>query len=296
MVGFAIFVGWILGRTGVLDASSRATMSQLVFWVLSPALLFVVLSQAEVDMLFSSLLPVSAVAALAVIGVYALVTKLVWKRSAAETLIGALAAGQVNANNIGIPLSLYILGSAAYPAPIVLFQLLILTPVSLSILEAAAGGRFQIGAIWRALRNPIIVGSALGVAVSVSGMTLPTIVFAPIELIANACVPVLLISFGVSLHGRRVLSAGPHRGEVMLASGLKLLVMPAIAWLSATYVFGLGPGEVLIVVVLAALPSAQNVFNYAQHFGVGEAVARDTVLITTIGCVPILFLATVLLG
>lgn len=296
VVGFAIFVGWILGRTGVLDASSRATMSQLVFWVLSPALLFVVLSQAEVDMLFSSLLPVSAVAALAVIGVYALVTKLVWKRSAAETLIGALAAGQVNANNIGIPLSLYILGSAAYPAPIVLFQLLILTPVSLSILEAAAGGRFQIGAIWRALRNPIIVGSALGVAVSVSGMTLPTIVFAPIELIANACVPVLLISFGVSLHGRRVLSAGPHRGEVMLASGLKLLVMPAIAWLSATYVFGLGPGEVLIVVVLAALPSAQNVFNYAQHFGVGEAVARDTVLITTIGCVPILFLATVLLG
>ncbi|KUF07280.1 hypothetical protein AUL38_09780 [Leucobacter sp. G161] len=296
VVGFAIFVGWILGRTGVLDASSRATMSQLVFWVLSPALLFVVLSQAEVDMLFSSLLPVSAVAALAVIGVYALVTKLVWKRSAAETLIGALAAGQVNANNIGIPLSLYILGSAAYPAPIVLFQLLILTPVSLSILEAAAGGRFQIGAIWRALRNPIIVGSALGVAVSVSGMTLPTIVFAPIEFIANACVPVLLISFGVSLHGRRVLSAGPHRGEVMLASGLKLLVMPAIAWLSATYVFGLVPGEVLIVVVLAALPSAQNVFNYAQHFGVGEAVARDTVLITTIGCVPILFLATVLLG
>ncbi len=141
-----------------------------------------------------------------------------------------------------------------------------------------------------------VTASAGAVAVSVSGMTLPTIVFAPIELIANACVPVLLISFGVSLHGRRVLSAGPHRGEVMLASGLKLLVMPAIAWLSATYVFGLGPGEVLIVVVLAALPSAQNVFNYAQHFGVGEAVARDTVLITTIGCVPILFLATVLLG
>lgn len=296
VVGFAIFVGWILGRTGVLNASSRATLSGLVFWVLSPALLFVVLSQADVDVLFSSLLPVSALAALAVIGGYALVSKLFWKRSAAETLIGALAAGQVNANNIGIPLSLYILGSAAYPAPIVLFQLLVLTPVSLSILEAAASGRFQLGAIWRALRNPIIIASALGTAVSMSGVTLPTIVFAPIELIANACVPVLLISFGVSLHGRRVLSAGPHRGEVMLASGLKLLVMPAIAWLSATYVFGLGPGEVLIVVVLAALPSAQNVFNYAQHFGVGEAVARDTVLITTIGCVPILFLATVLLG
>lgn len=296
VVGFAIFVGWILGRTGVLNASSRATLSGLVFWVLSPALLFVVLSQADVDVLFSSLLPVSALAALAVIGGYALVSKLFWKRSAAETLIGALAAGQVNANNIGIPLSLYILGSAAYPAPIVLFQLLVLTPVSLSILEAAASGRFQLGAIWRALRNPIIIASALGTAVSMSGVTLPTIVFAPIELIANACVPVLLISFGVSLHGQRVLSSGGHRGEVIFASTLKLFVMPAVAWVAASYVFGLGPAEVLIVVVLAALPSAQNVFNYAQHFGVGEAVARDTVLITTIGCVPVLFLATVLLG
>lgn len=296
VVGFAIFVGWLLGRLGVLDAQARVVLGKLVFWVLSPALLFVVLSQAEVETLFSSLLPVSAIAALVVIGTYAVVARVMWKRPAGEAMIGALAAGQVNANNIGIPLSLYILGSAAYPAPVVLFQLLILTPVSLSVLEAAAGGRFRIGAVWRALMNPIILASALGVAVSISGVTMPTVVFAPIELIANACVPVLLISFGVSLRGRRVLGSGGNRRDVILASTLKLLVMPAVAWFAASYVFGLDQAEVLIVVVLAALPSAQNVFNYAQHFGVGETVARDTVLITTIGCVPLLFLATVLLG
>ena len=168
--------------------------------------------------------------------------------------------------------------------------------MTLSILEVTAGGPFRLSSIGRALTNPIIIGSALGVAVSASGITLPTMVFAPIELIANACVPVLLISFGVSLHGQRVLSEAGSRAEVFLASGLKLLVMPALAWLAATYVFGLDSAEVLIVVVLAALPSAQNVFNYAQHFGVGEVVARDTVFITTVGCIPILFLATVLLG
>ncbi|KIP51334.1 AEC family transporter [Leucobacter komagatae] len=296
VVGFAIFIGWILGRTGALDAHARGVLSTLVFWVLSPALLFTVLAQAEVSVLFSSLLPVSASAALAVIGVYAAVARFIWRRPAGEALIGALAAGQVNANNIGIPLSLYILGSAAYPAPVVLFQLLVLTPVTLSILEVTAGGPFRLSSIGRALTNPIIIGSALGVAVSASGITLPTMVFAPIELIANACVPVLLISFGVSLHGQRVLSEAGSRAEVFLASGLKLLVMPALAWLAATYVFGLDSAEVLIVVVLAALPSAQNVFNYAQHFGVGEVVARDTVFITTVGCIPILFLATVLLG
>lgn len=295
-MGFAIAVGWVLGRTGVLDVHARAVLSKLVFWVLSPALLFVVLSQAEVGMLFSSLLPVSAAAAVIVIGVYAAVSKLLWRRSAAEALIGALSAGQVNSNNIGIPLSLYMLGSAAYPAPIVLFQLLVLTPVSLSILEAAAGGRFRLRAIWKALTNPIIIGSVLGVAVSLAGIQLPRIVFAPIELIANACVPVLLISYGVSLHGQRVLGTVGRRREVIFASALKLFGMPLVAWLAATFVFGLGPAEVLIVVVLAALPTAQNVFNYAQHFGVGEDIARDTVFITTIGCIPVLFLATVLLG
>ncbi|MBP6684283.1 MAG: AEC family transporter, partial [Leucobacter sp.] len=59
VVGFAIFLGWILGRIGVLEAQSRGVLSKLVFWVLSPALLFVVLSRADVDELFSSLLPVS---------------------------------------------------------------------------------------------------------------------------------------------------------------------------------------------------------------------------------------------
>ena len=52
----------------------------------------------------------------------------------------------------------------------------------------------------------------------------------------------------------------------------------------------------LIVVVLAALPTAQNVFNYSQRYGVGETISRDTVFLTTIGCVPVLLLATVLLG
>lgn len=296
VVGCAIFVGWLLARTGVLDASARKVLAALVFWVLSPALLFVVLSQAEVEMLFSSLLPVSAVTAVVIIGGYALAAKLVWRRSAAEALIGALSAGQVNANNIGIPLSLYILGSAAYPAPVVLFQLLVLTPVSLSILEASAGGRFRVSVLWRALANPIIIGSALGTAVSVFRVELPPVVTDPIELLANACVPVLLISYGLSLYGRRVLGSAAHRGEVVTASALKLVGMPVLAWLLATFVFGLGPAEVLVVVVLAALPTAQNVFNYAQLFGVGETVSRDTVFITTIGCVPVLFLATALLG
>ncbi|WP_431779134.1 AEC family transporter [Microbacterium aurantiacum] len=297
VVGVAIVVGWIIGRIDLLGEHARPVLARLTFFVLSPFLLFVVLAQADVRTLFSALLPVSLIAALAVIALHAVVARVIWRRSVGETVIGALSAGQVNSNNIGIPLSLYLLGSAAFPAPVILMQLLLFTPVTLAILDAATSARSS----WRrtlvrAITNPLVLGSALGASVSVSGVPLPPIVLEPAVLIANACVPVLLISYGISLHGQRVLGAPGRRRDVILASGLKLLVMPAAAWAVAEFVFGLSAQDVLVVVVLATLPTAQNVFNYAQRYDVGEAIARDTVFVTTLGCIPVLLAVTLLLG
>ncbi|WP_322409055.1 AEC family transporter [Microbacterium invictum] len=297
VVGVAILIGYILGRINLLGEHARPVLARLTFFVLSPFLLFVVLAEADVRTLFSSLLPVSAIAAVAVIAVYAVIARLVWRRSVAETTIGSLSAGQVNSNNIGIPLSLYLLGDAAFPAPVILLQLLVFTPITMAILDAVTSGRSSFGkTVGRVVTNPIVIGSALGAAVSISGLELPEVVMAPAALVANACVPVLLISYGLSLYGQRVLGAHGRRRDVILASTLKLLVMPAIAWVVATVVFALPCADVLVIVVLAALPTAQNVFNYAQRFDVGEAIARDTVFLTTIGCIPVLLAATAILG
>ncbi|GAA1845375.1 AEC family transporter [Microbacterium koreense] len=297
VIGVAIFVGWILGRIDLLGEHAKPVLARLTFFVLSPFLLFVVLAQADVRMLFSALLPVSAIAAVAVMVTHALIARWMWRRSTGEWVIGALSAGQVNSNNIGIPLSLYLLGSAAFPAPVILLQLLVFTPVTLAILDAVTAGRTT---FWRTVArtatNPIVVGSVLGTLVSASGITLPPIVIEPMTLIANACVPVLLISYGISLYGQRVLGSAGRRRDIVLATFLKLVAMPAVAWAVAEFVFALPPADVLVVVVLAALPTAQNVFNYSQRYDVGESISRDTVLLTTIGCVPVLLLVTVLLG
>jgi predicted permease len=297
VVGVAILVGWIVGRIGLLGEHATYVLARLTFFVLSPFLLFVVLSQADVRLLFSALLPVAAFAALVMFAVYALIARLVWHRSLGETVIGALSSGQVNSNNIGIPLSLYLLGSAAYPAPVILLQLLVFTPITMAILEAVTSGRASLGgSILRVLRNPLVIGSALGAIVSASGLELPRIVLEPVTLIANAYVPIILISYGISLHGQRVLGAAGRRRDVILATTLKLVAMPLVAWALAEYVFGLSAQDVLVVTVLAALPTAQNVFNYSQRFGVGEAISRDSVFLTTIGCIPVLIAVTLLLG
>ncbi|WP_243074721.1 AEC family transporter [Microbacterium sp. SS28] len=297
VVGVAILVGWIIGRTDLLGEHGRPVLARLTFFVLSPFLLFVVLSQADVRLLFSAMLPVAAIAAVSVFVVYVAVARFAWRRSTGEIVIGALSAGQVNSNNIGIPLSLYLLGSAAYPAPVILMQLLVFTPISMTILETVTAGRTSFPrALLRTLTNPIVVGSILGTIVSVTGLELPPIVMEPAQLVANACVPVLLISYGISLYGQRVLAPSGRRRDITLATLLKLFFMPIVAWAVGEFVFRMPAHDVLVVVVLAALPTAQNVFNYSQRYGVGETISRDTVFLTTVGCVPVLLLATYLLA
>jgi len=298
VVGAAILLGYVIGRTDLLGPHAKPVLARLTYFALSPVLLFVVLSQADVHSLFSALLPVSTIAALAMILGYAAIARFVWKRSVPDTLIGALSSGQVNANNIGIPLSVYLLGSAAYPAPVILMQLVLLTPISMAIFEATTGNRSSsVGRILlRTVTNPIVVGAALGASAAALELELPPIVMDPLELIAGACVPVLLISYGISLHGQRVLGTRGFRRDIVLASVLKLLVMPVVAWAAAVFLFHMPAQDVLVVVTLAAFPTAQNVFNYAQRFDVGEVIARDSVFLTTLGCVPVLFGITFLLG
>lgn len=297
VVGLAIFVGYIIGRADLLGEHARHVLSRLVFFVLSPFLLFTVLAGADVKTLFSVLLPVSTIAALVIFVIQIVFSGLLWRRGLGKTVIAALSSGQVNSNNIGIPISLYMLGNAAYSAPVILVQLLVFMPISLALLDAAASGRSSFTRIMRqTLRNPMLIGSALGVAVSLSGIELPPIVLDPFTLIANACVPIMLISYGMSLHGQRVLQASGYRRDIMLATALKLIVMPVLAWALGAFVFHLSPAELLIIVVLASLPTAQNVFNFAQRYDIGETIARDTIFLTTLGCLPVLFVVSLLLA
>jgi malonate transporter and related proteins len=297
LIGFVIGVGVIVGRTGVLGANAPFVLSRIVFFVLTPCLLFTVLAGASVRSLFSERLVVSALAAITVFAIFSVVALAVFRRSIPDTAVGAIASGYVNANNIGIPVSVYILGDAGYSAPVVLVQLLVFAPIVLAILDASTTGKVSVGRVLLVtVRNPLIIASALGAAVAVSGLQLPAIVLAPFELIGAAAVPVVLITFGMSLSNSRLLEAGSARRDVILATALKVVVMPAVAYLLAHVVFGIDGHELFALVVLAALPSAQNVFNYAQRYERGVIMARDTVLLTTILCIPALLIIALLLA
>ena len=289
IIGVVILIGYVVGRVGVLGEHAPKVMSRLVFFVLSPALLFTVLADADVHTLFSSMLVVSAIAAVLSCLVFAGIALLVFRRSIPETVIGSLSAGYVNANNIGIPVAVYVLGNTAYSAPVILLQLLVLAPIGLTLLDISTSGKTSLGRIVsQPLRNPLIIASALGVVVSVTGLEIPSAVMEPFRIVGAAAVPLVLIAFGMSLHGTRLLAPGSGRRDIVVASAIKLAIMPLIAWVFGRFVFGLDQEHLVAVVVLAGLPTAQNIFVFAQRYERGVTLARDTVLITTIGSVPVL--------
>lgn len=297
VIGSVIVVGYIVGRTGILGPHARFVLNRIVFFVLSPCLLFTVLADADVKVLFSSLLVVAAITAVASFVIYGVVAFAIWRRSLPEGAIGVAAAGWVNANNIGIPVAVYVIGDAASVAPVIMLQLIVFTPILLTILDVATSGRTSLARVLsQPLRNPIIIGSALGAILSATKVELPDAVMEPFRLVGAAAVPVVLIAFGMSLHGQRALAAGTRRRDVILASSIKLAIMPLLAWVLGRFAFGLDDDQLFAIVVMAALPTAQNVFNYSQRYDRGEIIARDTVLITTIGSVPVLLVVALLLS
>jgi malonate transporter and related proteins len=296
IIAVVIVAGYVLGRSGALSPDARIVLSRFVFFAASPCLLFTVLAGADPRLLLSPLLAVSGLSALAMVLVAVTVTRFLWRRTAAQSTVAALAAGYVNANNIGLPVAIYVLGNAAYPGPVILLQLLVYAPVSLIVLEHSHG-RASVGAtVLRSVRNPLLVASLLGFVLAVTRVHLPTPVLEPFRVIGGAAVPLMLMGFGMSLHGQRVLEPGIGRRDVVLATTLKLAAMPLTAWLLGAFVFRLDDPTLHAAVVLAGLPTAQNVLVYAMRYDRSVPVARDAVLLTTIGSLPVLLLVSLLLS
>jgi predicted permease len=222
------------------------------------------------------------------------------RRPAGETAVGAMASGYVNAGNLGLPIATYALGNAAEVAPVLLFQLAVLTPLFTTVLdllsERADGRRPALLRTMTApLRNPIAVATAAGIAVSATGLLPPEPVIAPIELISDLAVPGMLLAFGISLRGATRPGAGALAPLLAAVLVLKCVVHPLLALLLGL-VLGLEGPALLAVVVCAALPTAQNVFGYAVRFDQGVTLGRDAALATTVASVPVLFLVVAVLA
>lgn len=306
ITGFAIIlavigVGVILSRTGVIkEDRERLVLNRVAFYAASPALLFTAVAQSDARTLFSPVIVVIFFATLATAAVYILSSAVFFRQDIPTTTMGAASASYFNSVNIGLPVSVYVLGEATYVVPVLVLQMVVFTPFILAGLGAEdAGGRNRVAkiadSVRTALLSPVVIGSALGLLVAVVGLDIPDPVMRPLEILGGASIPMILISFGASLRNTAPLATPADRPGTILATGLKLLGMPLIAWLIAAGM-GLPEEQLYASVILAALPAAQNVYNYAASYQRGMIIARDTVFLTTFGALPVMIIIALLFG
>ncbi|MEU5366589.1 AEC family transporter [Streptomyces sp. NPDC005925] len=297
VIAVVIGVGYVIGRRDWLGVHGQEVLTKLAFYVASPALLFTLLARADLSVIFSGRLLVTALSTAAAAGVFVAVG-VVRGWGVGRTTIGALCSSYVNSANLGIPIAVYVLGDASLVAPVLLFQLVVLNPIALTVLDLSGAGAE--GPMWRRLlsplSNPIAVATLAGVAVSAVGLDIPGPVLDPLTLIGNMSVPAVLLAFGISLRGSAVPGRGSDRGAVLLSVTLKAVVQPLAAWALGAHVFGLHGAALLDVVVTSALPAAQNLYTYASQYRVAETLARDAILLSTTASVPVLVVVATLLG
>jgi len=297
VIGAVIGVGVVVGRMGVLGEHARVVLNRVAFHIGMPALLLVNLASATLRDVFSPLLLVSAVATLAVFAVSFAIAVLGRGRDRGDGVIASLTASYVNSGNLGIPLSAYAFGNVTDISAVAVFQVAIVTPLAIVLLNSATVPRQSIGRQAVALLvNPIIVASAIGLGLACAELEIPTPIFDTLRMLGDLAIPAVLIAFGISLSQEAMLRVSAERTDVAIAVMLKLVLMPLTAYGFGRWLIELDGHSLLVATVLAALPSAQNISTYATVYRRAEGLARDATLISTLLSIPIIVGVVLLLG
>lgn len=300
--GFATIValialGAVLAHLRVIDAAGQRTLSTLAFFVASPALLLTVLEDSDLGAVFSDNL-VAIAAAVVVSATLSAAVSLARRRGLGESVVGTLCSSYQNSANLGIPIAAYVLGDAALVAPLLLLQLLVLQPLALTLLDVAASeeGLRLDRVLARPVRNPITIGSLIGLALAATGVDLPAAVQDPLALLGGMAVPAMLLAYGVSLRLGPLPGRGVPAADLATTVALKMVVQPLAAYAVGRFALGLEGDALLAVTVLSALPTAQNVFIIASRYDRAVLLARDAILLSTLASVPVIVAITALVA
>jgi predicted permease len=308
VIGIVIAAGYLAARFRIGGPSAQVVLNKFSFFICNPCLMFAILAKQPLGAVFNQSILVALFSALAVSIVFVILNRTVFHMHAAEETVGVLSSMYLNSNNIGLPVATYIVGNPAIVAPILVMQQILFTPVGLTMLDAqtrgmrrsrtnridSKTGKLGVKGILKLiavqpLHQPLLIGSVLGIVISaiagsIGWFPVPSFIFDPLNMIGQAAVPMMLMAFGMALKGSRPFARDAnHRQEfsVLITAGLKNIVMPVAAFLIAYFIFGFRGMPLYAATVMAALPTGQNVYNFASQYEVGTAFARDTSLWST---------------
>lgn len=283
-----IAAGFLAGRRDWIRESAVKDLSNLVFLLLIPSLLFRTMSSVRFESL--DLRPIAAYFPAALLLLFG---SIAWRGFNRASVVRALAGTFSNMVMIGITLIGLAYGQAGLVTLLTLVSVhaLILLTLGSVVLELAvarearAGGQrapHVLETAWSAFKgaliHPIPLPILCGLLYAQTGWGLPAVVDKPLQLLGSAFGPISLVLVGVTL-ARTPL--GGHLRDALWIAASKNLLLPVLVAASC-WVAGIDGLQFTVMVVAAALPVGANVFLFAQRYEVDQELTTASMGLSTI--------------
>ena len=287
-----IGIGYCLARFRVLNQSIGEALGDFVFIVAVPVLIFRSLINADLSSGFPLALWGSYFMGVAVAWTLGtLVIRKIFAREARAGAIGAISASYSNLVLVGMPLMSAVYGNGGL-VPLLLIisiHLATMTVLMAIAMERTAAidsgsamppvGKLALEAGRKVCANPLIITVVFALIWRQTGLEIPEIADDVLRRIAATALPLALLSLGMSLVHYGL------RGNILpgfLLGAIKILIMPAVVFLAAAYLFQLPPLWTAAATLAAGCPTGVNAYIFANRYGTGHAMSANAITLTTL--------------
>lgn len=280
-----IILGWAAAAFGIVQEEVERALSNYVFTIALPALIFSVLtgSTVEGNLVFSYWVAYFGGCAIVWV-ICALFAKKCLKENQQTSLMLGFATSQSNTAFIGIPLILHVYGDeGALP----LFMLLAVhLPIMMGAATIIIENKGQVPILQKLkmlvkvlLKNPIFISLILGAIAKSTGFELGSVVHDMVHTVAQTASGCALFALGMAIRRFGVMSRWK---DTMLVSVGKLILHPFIVWVLAFHVLSMPPAFAGVATLFAAMPVGINSYLLAARYHSGEAEVAAGVGLSTL--------------
>ncbi len=286
---FYLLFGYGARRANIVDDAFLKKLTSVVFKLFFPFTMFNNIYKAETGMAPS--LKLIALCVLGILGFQVLLIVLVPRFIDRNDRRGVFIQSAFRSNLVlfGIPLTQTLFGNdrAAVAAMLISVMVPLYNMTAIVILEMYSGeGRTTISQlIGKILRNPLVLGCITGIVFLMLRIGLPSCIASPVNALAGVTTPLALFALGGTLRFGEI-----AKNRVILSAGLflKLIALP-IFFLTLAYAIGLRSVELFLVLAVFGTPIASSAYPMAASMGGDGELAGQFVFLSTVLCVPTLF-------
>lgn len=279
-----LLVGALLKQRQVVDDAFIATSSKLVFNIALPALLFVNIVDADINLGQSLGLVAFGLAATLVIFILLELTTPWFIHPAGDRGVVIQGSFRANMGIIGLAYCVSAYGSQAFSLASLYLAVVTIAFNVLSVTTLIrwrgddTSARGQLGNVLTSIaKNPLIIAISCALIANFTGIPLPDVLLQAGHYFAQITLPLALLCAGASLNIQR----DNNLANALITTALKLVVIPLVMVVSAVQL-GFRGMELGILFLMCSAPSASVSYVMARAMGGNATLAANIIVITTL--------------